>query len=227
MFVILRLEFNPSPQPSPAGEGEYFLSLMPYEVEKRSKLSDQMEFDRVKNYLEGQAEFLGRKEMKSFLFRTPTFLRIRLVRGDDKVLITEKTGEYTEAGRLETEYKIPLETLPEFVNKKAKEGYQSCSLVHTTRNSYLLNGLKVELNTIDHLGLIIEIEALTENETEVPSLESEIGKTMVELQLKELDPKKYQEMMTAMYSETLKPVSEHDFRILASDKFYGRMEGKL
>lgn len=68
---------------------------MRYEVEKRSKLS-KSEFERVKNYLDENTTFLGKKEMISYLFQQPTFLRIRLIKGNNKVLITEKVGEYTE-----------------------------------------------------------------------------------------------------------------------------------
>lgn len=182
---------------------------MQYEVEKRSKLSNQAEFNRVKSYLDDKAEFLGRKEMKSFLFQKPTFLRIRLISGDNSALITEKIGEYTDAGRPEKEHEILLEKLPAFVDKKSDQGYRRCSLVHTTRYSYRLNGLKVELNDIDCLGLIVEVEALTEDESEISTLEAQIRKTMKELQIQELDPKLFQEMMSSMYAETIKPVSEY------------------
>lgn len=186
---------------------------MQFEVEKRSKLPNQQEFDRVKSYLDEHAEFLGKKEMKSYLFQAPTFLRIRLISGSDSALITEKAGDYSEAGRPEKEHSIPLEEISKFVFKKKSQGYQRCSLVHTTRYSYRLKGLKVELNEIDYLGQIVEIEALTEDKSKIPYLESKIRKMMTELKLKELDPKQYQEMMTAMYSQTLKPVSEHAFLI--------------
>ncbi|MFW5853402.1 MAG: CYTH domain-containing protein [Patescibacteria group bacterium] len=186
---------------------------MQYEVEKRSKLSNQEEFDRVKSYLDDNAKFLGRKEMKSYLFQEPTFLRIRLISGNDSALITEKTGDYSEAGRPEKEHKISIEEIPAFVDEKNHQGYQRCSLVHTTRYSYKLNGLKVELNDIDYLGFIVEVEALTEDESEIPFLETQIRKTMKELQLQELDSKTYQSMMSSMYAETLKSVSEHTFII--------------
>ncbi len=185
---------------------------MRYEVEKRSRLS-KPDFDRIKNYLEKNAVFLGKKEMKSYLFQRPTFLRIRLITGNNNALITEKTGEYSEAGRPEKEYEIPLQKLPAFVKTKKEEGYKQCSLVHTTRYSYRLNGLKVELNEIDYLGLIIEVEAMTENKDEIPLLEKKIRHTMKELQLEELAPDEYQKMMTAIYSETLKPIEMHSFKI--------------
>jgi adenylate cyclase class IV len=185
---------------------------MQYEVEKRSKLSDKSEFERVKTYLENHAEFLGIKEMKSYLFPEPTFLRIRLIKGKNSALITEKIGEYTDPARQEKEQDIPLYNLPAFVKEKSREGYQRCSLVHATRYSYRLNKLNVELNEIDYLGLIVEVEALTKDKSKIPSLESRIRKTMKELQLKELAPKIYIKMMDSMYSKTLKPVSEHTFR---------------
>ena len=186
---------------------------MQYEVEKRSKLSNQEEYDRVKFYLDNNAEFISKQEMKSYLFDEPTRLRIRLISGKNVALITEKDGEYTDAGRLEKEHKISLNEIPTFIDIKKNQGYQRCSLVRTTRYSYRLNGLNVELNDIDYLGLIVEVEALTKTESEIPSLEVKIRKTMEELKLQELNPKTYQQMVTSMYNKTMKHISEHTFAI--------------
>ncbi len=186
---------------------------MHYEVEKRSKLNGNSEFEKIKNYLDSHAEFLGRKEMKSYLYQKPTFLRIRLIADRSEALITEKFGEYTDAGRKENEFNLPISEINAFVNKKNKEGYTSCSLVHTIRYSYNMDGLKVELNKIDYLGLIVEIEALTEEYSEIPLLETKIMRAMDKLKLKELNPAEYQKMMDSMYSQTLKPVFEYEFKI--------------
>ncbi|MCR4327027.1 MAG: CYTH domain-containing protein [Nanoarchaeota archaeon] len=186
---------------------------MQYEVEKRSKLKEKSEFERVKNYLDNNAEFLGKKEMKSYLYQKPTFLRIRLIAGENEALITEKVGEYTEVARPEKEYNLPISKINEFVSLKDREGYETCSLLHTTRYSYKLNGFKVELNEIDYLGLIVEIEAITENQKEIPTIEEKIKKIMKKLNLEELNPKEYQKMMDYMYSQTLKSISEHEFKL--------------
>lgn len=114
-------------------------------MKKRSKLSNKRAFDEVRNRLKKCAKFLGKKEMKSYLFQEPTPLRIRLIKGSNEVLITEKSGSYSDAGRLESGYKIPLDELPMFVAKKLGEGYAKCSLFHTERLSYQLKGLMVEL----------------------------------------------------------------------------------
>ncbi|MGV8151432.1 MAG: CYTH domain-containing protein [Candidatus Woesearchaeota archaeon] len=181
-------------------------------MEKRSKLSLD-EFDTLKSYLDINAEFLGKKEMKSYLFRKPTFLRIRLIAGKNTAEITEKGGDYAQVGRLENEEELSLDKLPEYLNTLKKQGYTECSLIHTTRQSYQMNGLKVELNDIDYLGLIVEIEALTEDEDKIPLLNSQIKKTMQELKLKELDASKYQSMMNSMYLQTLKNIKDQTFSI--------------
>lgn len=186
---------------------------MNYEVEKRSKLEGKSEFDRIKKYLENHAEFLGKKEMKSYLYQKPTFLRIRLISGKKEAIITEKTGDYNQAGRPEEEHNIPISKVNEFVKQKEKEGYSDCSLVHTTRRSYRLNGLNIELNEIDYLGLIVEVEALTKNKSDVPFLETKIREAMKELKIKELNPNEYQRMINYMYVQTLKHVTEHNFLI--------------
>ena len=179
-----------------------------YEIEKRSALN-KTQFEKLKKYLDKHAESLGTQEMKSYLFREPTFLRIRIV--DQKITITEKIGSYDQAVRREEEYELDSAKLPAFVEEKKHNGYTHCSLVHTIRTTYKIDELKVELNQIDHLGLIVEIEAMTAHAEEIDTLTKEIDACMKKLDLKELDTQEYQEMMTKMYAQTLKPVEHQSF----------------
>ncbi|MFH1501163.1 MAG: CYTH domain-containing protein [archaeon] len=184
-----------------------------FEVEKRSLLKNEQEFQKLKKYLDSNAEFLVVKEMVSFLFREPNYLRIRLIRGNDKAVITIKEGEYTDAARKEVEEEVNINKLDKYIQRITKEGYSSCSEVRTQRYSYRLDGLNVELNRIDYLGLIIEIEALTDDESKVLDLEKKIWRLMKKLKLAELSGETYQQMLNSMYSKTLKRISEHSFRI--------------
>ncbi len=88
-----------------------------YEIEKRSKLSIK-EFNKLKLFLDKNAKYLGFKEMKSFLFQKPTFLRIRLIKGSYHVIITEKIGSYNDPARFEKEKKNSFKDLSEFIFKK-------------------------------------------------------------------------------------------------------------
>jgi len=182
-----------------------------FEVEKRSLLKSEKEFEIVKAYLDTKAEPLGITELKSYLFRAPTFLRIRLTKGSNMALITDKTDKYTNPARKEDEKEIPIEELPAFVQRISVKGYHKCSEIKTNRASYKLNGVKVELNRIDHLGLIVEVEALTEDKSQIPRLEEMITQTFKQLQITELNAEKYQAMMDAMYAKTLKATSKHSF----------------
>ncbi|MFA6391331.1 MAG: CYTH domain-containing protein [Patescibacteria group bacterium] len=186
---------------------------MKFEVEKRSKIDDAEEIERVKEYLSAHGEYLGSKMMRSFLFRNPTSLRIRLIEGKDSALVTIKKGEYADPAMEEEEYEVPLTELDAFIEQKKVEGYEACSEVNTFRETYILNGLKIEINDIDSLGLIIEIEALTEDKDEIDGLEERIRETMQELNLPELDPSEYKLMMDAMQDETNRPVSEQVFTV--------------
>jgi len=120
--------------------------------------------------------------------------------------------EGTKADRLAELLELPHLKPP--VYHKEPETHGLISTDCTTWYSYKLKGLKVELNKIDYLGLIVEIEALTNNKSKISSLEKNIRKTMKELQLKELDPNEYQRMMDVMYSKTLKPLPKHTFQSL-------------
>ncbi|HLC33221.1 MAG TPA: CYTH domain-containing protein [Candidatus Nanoarchaeia archaeon] len=183
--------------------------VVQYEVELRSRL-ESTKFQELKSWLDEQADFLGESRMKSYLFREPTFLRIRLIKGKKAAIITEKTGSYAQVGRREEEFEIPRKNLPDFVKEKEKQGYTRCSLAQTVRFSYRLNGLKVELNK-NNLGLIVEIEALTQDEKEVPLLKEKISSCMKKLNLKELTPAEYQKLMDDLYAKTLKPVARYRF----------------
>ncbi|MBU1951793.1 CYTH domain-containing protein [Patescibacteria group bacterium] len=186
---------------------------MKYEVEKRSKIEDSSQVELVKAYLSEHGEFQGTKKMRSFLFQDPTFLRIRLIEGEDSALVTMKKGKFTDPAMEEEEYRIPLTELDAFIEQKKVEGYESCSEVNIFRETYILNGLKVEISDIDYLGMIIEIEALTDDKEEIENLEKRIRETMQELNLPELDPTEYKEMMDVMQEETNRPVGEQDFSI--------------
>lgn len=184
-----------------------------YEVELRSRLENESQWDGLKVWLEKNAEFLGRSVMKSYLFPKPTFLRIRFVSGKNNVLITEKTGSYAEAGRREDEYELPVNEVAAFVKRKQTQGYTECALAKTTRFSYAFDGLKIELNK-NTLGLIVEIEALTRDKKEIYALQEKIRRVMNLLKLKELGSNEYQKLMGELYARTLKPVTKYKFTVI-------------
>ncbi len=151
--------------------------------------------------------------MKSFLFLKPTHLRIRFVKGKDNIIITEKIGEFTDPARKETEKEIPLNQLSKFIEQISKDGYSECSEFNTERYAFKLNGLRVELNKIDLLGLIIEVEALTEDESQIPILEKKIKETMKQLQVEELDPNIYKKMVDGACAKSARKIEDCSFVI--------------
>jgi len=181
------------------------------EIEIRSLLKNQEEFNQVKAYLDKNAKFLGKKHLKSFLFLKPYHLRIRFVRGNNHIIITKKIGEFTDSARREIENKISLNQLPLFVEKIKKQGFDECAEFETIRYVYELDGLRVELNKIDLLGLIVEVEALTNNEKEIPEYEDKIRNIINKLNIKELEPEKYKELVLKAYNKALKNIEEHSF----------------
>jgi len=182
-----------------------------YEVEKRSLFSNEEEFYKLKDYLNKHGKYLGKWEFNSFLFLNPEHLRIRLVKGSDKVIITKKVGEFSDPAREEDEREIPLKELLKYVENISDEGYNECTEFNTKRESYEYEGLRIDFNKIDILGLVVEVEALTEDENQISELEAKIRDVMAELGVKELDPNEYKRLISEVYVKNLKKVSEQDF----------------
>ena len=183
---------------------------MVYEIEKRSLLNKK-QFEELKNYLDKNTKFNNQTEMKSFLFQEPNFLRIRIVKGNNIVFITTKSGNYNDIARKEINIKVKKDEFDYYLNKLIKQGYTECSLVKTKRKTYTIDKIKIELNEIDYLGLIVEVEATTEDKSKINELEQRVINIMEKLSLKKLPADKYQNMMDKMYSKTLKSVNEQIF----------------
>lgn len=183
---------------------------MPYEVERRVKLSES-DFNKLKIFLEKKGNFLGKMKMKSFLFKEPDYLRIRTIEGNPKIIITHKSGDYSDLGREEIEREIRKSEISDFLKKIKEKGYMKAAIVNTERYSYKFNEVKVELNIIDVLGRILEVEAITNKEKDIQLLTDKIIKTIKLLGLKELKHQEYKKMMNKVYSSASREISESDF----------------
>lgn len=173
-----------------------------FEIEKRSLFTSKKEFENFEKLIIDQAKFIAKYVYKSFLFNDPEYIRIRIVLGKDKIEITKKEGDYDTPTRKETNEYIDLERLPEFIKKIELQGFKKCICVETESHTYKIDNISVALNTISDLGMIVEVEVLTDIEPEVPYLENKVSELMDKLGLKELDTKIYQKMMNNLYSKT-------------------------
>lgn len=182
-----------------------------YEVEKRSRPLTETQFRKVRQQLEKKGSFLGHAELISYLFSEPRNLRIRFIKGKDFVTVTRKTGEYTDIAREESEETIPLEKVDNYIHKAEKEGYQYVVRIQTLRDTYMINDLKVELNDIEHLGLIVEVEALTEDKAEIPMLKRKIEDIMQALNIPEIEASNYKGLIGSVYDLHSKNISEVEF----------------
>ncbi len=185
---------------------------MIYEVEKRAKLVPE-EFERCNDFLTKKSTYLGIKDMRTFLFLNPTYLRVRLVKGNDNVDITHKQGTYEDSARVEIPLEIPYKQLEPFLKLMQVMGFRECATWNTQRTHYKYNGLKVEMSKTDNLGLILEAEGLTTKKEEVSNIEEKVRETLKMLDLTELSAKEYQKMMDQLYKKTLKPIPQHSFTI--------------
>lgn len=186
---------------------------MTFEIEKRSLFTSKEEFDRCKENVAKQGKHLDTFVYKSFLFRKPEYLRIRIVKGEPEATITKKIGTYQDPARKEINKQINLSELKSFLEEIKSKGFEECVCVETESNAYEVDGSRIEFTIMTYLGMIVEVEALTENETEIPLLRNKIDEIMKKFKLKELDADAYQKMMDLMYEKGLKPISEQEFSI--------------
>jgi predicted adenylyl cyclase CyaB len=184
-----------------------------YEIEKRSRIYDEQKFLDLKGRLNKKLKFIGEKTLTTFLFRKPSFIRIRLTEGDNTFIITEKTGDYADKAREEKNIELPLNEIGEYISKLKTAGYDECTKLKTQRFAYQYNDdIKIELNIIDYLGMMVEVEAVTENEERVDELEGKVREIFKELNLEILDAETYQKMMDETYLKATKAVAEQEFK---------------
>ncbi len=186
---------------------------MVFEVEKRSLLKDKKEFQRVKAYLDKETKSLGKKEMKSYLFEDKNGPRIRLIKGKDSALITEKSGSIHDKARKEINFKIEYKDLPAYLDKIYKKGYNKCAEIKTIRYSYELEGVTIDLNEISFMGLIVEVELLIEKESDKDKAEIRLNKMLNTLGLIELSTLDYEKILNKAILDNLKDLKEHSFII--------------
>ncbi len=178
---------------------------MVYEIEKRALLS-KVEFKSCREKVAKLGKYVDRFSFKSFLFCEPEYLRIRIVKGKLEAEVTKKIGNYNDTAREELNEFVKLSKLRKYISQIKKQRFTECVSIQTESEVYQFNGVSVQFNDIEFLGRIIEVEALTEDEKEIPRLKKEVTETMKLLGLKELNAKTYQKMMNEMYVKRMKPV---------------------
>ena len=141
---------------------------MVYEIEKRSLFESSNDFKQCESEVAKIGKATNKYIFKSFLFKSPEYLRIRIVLEKDTAEITKKIGTYEDAAREEINEHISLQKLPNFIKGLIKEGYDKCTCVKTESNNYEIGELTISFNTIESLGMIIEIEALTNEKSQNP-----------------------------------------------------------
>ena len=184
---------------------------MVYEIEKRSLFSSKKEFEKCEEKVATLGIKKERQAYRSYLFRKPTYLRIRIREGSTNAEITTKTGTYEDVARKETNKTVPLSKLSATIESLKQEGYEKCACVTAESHNYKVSGLLVSFNDMKELGMIVEIEALTERKEEVEELNKKITMLTKQLDLKELNAKTYQEMMNKMYEKELKNLDEQSW----------------
>jgi predicted adenylyl cyclase CyaB len=186
---------------------------MTYEIEERSLFDSKSEFDKCHKSVKNHAKFIDKYVFKSFLFRSPEHLRIRLIKGKKEAVITRKSGTYHDIARKEQNQEIKLLELKNYLREIKSQGFKECVCFKTLSYAYELEGLRIDFNEITYLGNIVEIEALTEYEKDIPILKQKVSDMMTKLGLHKLEPSIYQKMIDNAYAKGLKSISKQNFSI--------------
>lgn len=174
---------------------------MSYEVEKRSLLSRISEFNRCRQFLLDNGIFTKEENFKSFLFRNPTYLRLRIKQNNDFSIVTHKSDTDFSGVRNEIELPLNIDQTLKFADILNNIGYKKCALVSTRRLIFEYQGINIELNDIENLGLILEAEAMTDSETEIISIQNKIDEIFKDLKIEELDLGIYKQMKEKLFIE--------------------------
>lgn len=174
---------------------------MSYEVEKRSLFANINEFNNCRQFLLDNALFVKEENFDSFLFKTPSYLRLRVKQGDDFSTLTHKENTDFASARKEIEMKLDREQTKIFSEILINIGYKKCALISTRRLIFEYQGINIELNDIENLGLVLEAEIITDSVTEILSSSNKIDEILKLLKLKELDQDVYLKMKEKLYIE--------------------------
>jgi predicted adenylyl cyclase CyaB len=139
-------------------------------------------------------------------------LRIRIISDKNKIEITKKEGNYDSLTRKETNKYIDIKNINQYLETIKSKGFKKYICVKTKSYVYQANNLTIALNTISDLGMIVEVEATTNNKLNILRLGKKISSIMNILKLKELNSIIYQKMIDKLYLKK-KNISKQNFKI--------------
>jgi|GEM_PF-2383683 len=180
-----------------------------YEVEVRSYIPES-EFQDV---LEKLTDLFGKPvadNLKTFLFRNEKSNgRIRIVKGSDFGVLTEKIGNYTDKSRVEIEKDFNFSEVGDILSELNGKGLNNCTYLLTTSYRFLgPNSQVLYLAKHENLGNFLEVEIMTNDQSKIHEAHKAVCKTLADLNLKELLAADYQKMMNGLYALS-KPVANY------------------
>lgn len=174
---------------------------MSYEVEKRSLFANINEFNNCRQFLLDNALFVKEENFDSFLFKVPSYLRLRVKQGEDFSLVTYKGNTDFEGARKEIELKLDHNQMLKFSEILVNIGYKKCAVFTTRRLIFKYEGLEIQLNDIENLGLILEAEIMTDLESEIISSLNKIDEIFKLLKIEELSLDNYKKLKDKLITE--------------------------
>ncbi|MFH1838057.1 MAG: hypothetical protein ABH808_00970 [Candidatus Kuenenbacteria bacterium] len=180
-----------------------------YEIEVRAHIS-KADFQSV---LDKLINLFGKPKitkMKTFLFPSSNgYSRIRIIKNKKHGIFTEKIGSYTDKAREEINKDFSFFEVDNIIKKLKHKGLTKCSYFKSIGYSFFgLNNQKLFLSQHEHLGNFLEVEILTNKQSEIKKAHFAVSKTLANLNLQELPAIECQAIMDQMYAKTLRPVLE-------------------
>lgn len=180
-----------------------------YEVEVRSYIPES----EFQDLLDKLTDLFGKSmadELKTFLFRNENNNgRIRIVKGTDFGVLTEKIGNYTDKARVEIEKDFSFSEVSDILSELNSKGLNNCTYLRTTSYRFLgPNSQILYLTKHENLGNFLEVEIMTNDQSKIHEAHKAVCKTLSGLNLKELPAAEYQKMMNNLY-DMAEPVSKY------------------
>jgi adenylate cyclase class 2 len=171
------------------------------EVELKGYANEEI-FERVKE----KYEFLRREYHEDTYYNHPCrdfretdeALRIRVKRFDGhfEAFLTYKGPKIDENSKTRREIEVEITDPDKHAEILKNLGFVEVLTVEKKREKYYVEkGVVVTLDDVDGLGKFIEIEAMTEDEKEVPELVEKLRKILLELGVKRFERRSYLELL--------------------------------
>jgi len=177
---------------------------MTYEVELKARLTNPEVIEKRTKTIGTFVKETNKKDIyfrpKGDISKTPKDrYRIRFEAGTATVTFKQKM--LTENIEVNKEIEFTVDDATAFYQFADRFGFEPFVVKQKRSRVYLVNGVSVELNKVEHLGYFAELELLCEAEADIDKARQTVGLVFARLGLTEtdLEPQRYIDMIQQAY----------------------------